>query len=310
MVLIGILQRNNTMLKKILILCFLLSGFLFSQQYSNDKYEKYVGTQLGKYPLTVSGLKDAISALDSGVVYISYPGLWDTTGLGSIKSNVTLSGWLFGIHYLGRIKLDRTKVSVTIGDTTDIVTITDNADNTHTSGKIGLRTYKYGDTWRGGQLEAYKNWGGTALDSYNSIFSLAAVVEGFSNSNIYTSGGAIRIKTGKNIISPGRVPTLIDFLTTNNVDSWLDPAFRMTQYGNFIAAQGIYANFQGDFLTPIDTNNTAYLFYGNGDYPSYFGGDLQADGDVIKFENMPSDSTSLTSGQLYYDSNGFVKRKF
>ena len=36
--------------------------------------------------LTVTGLKKAISALDSGVVYISYPGLWDTTGLGAIPN--------------------------------------------------------------------------------------------------------------------------------------------------------------------------------------------------------------------------------
>jgi hypothetical protein len=84
------------MLKKIFLLCFLLSGFIFTQQYTNEKYEKYIGTKLGKYPLTVTGLKKAISALDSGVVYISYPGLWDTTGLGAIPAKVGLQGYLFG----------------------------------------------------------------------------------------------------------------------------------------------------------------------------------------------------------------------
>ena len=53
-----------------------------------------------------------------------------------------------------------------------------------------------------------------------------------------------------------------------------------------------------------------YHFYAEGNYPSYFGGDLKSDGTSIKFENIPSDSTSLTTGQLYYDSSGFVKRKF
>ncbi|MGD8305729.1 MAG: hypothetical protein PVF17_03665 [Ignavibacteria bacterium] len=38
--------------------------------------------------------------------------------------------------------------------------------------------------------------------------------------------------------------------------------------------------------------------------------DLKADGDVIKFENLPSDSTGLATGQIYYDSNGFIKKKF
>ena len=58
------------------------------------------------------------------------------------------------------------------------------------------------------------------------------------------------------------------------------------------------------------TINTFYHFYGKGDYPSYFGGDLEADGDKIKFENLPSDSTGLSTGQFYFDSNGFLKRKF
>ncbi len=58
------------------------------------------------------------------------------------------------------------------------------------------------------------------------------------------------------------------------------------------------------------TIDTFYHFYGKGDFPSYFGGDLEADGNVIKLENLPSDSTGLATGQLYFDSNGFLKRKF
>lgn len=64
-----------------------------------------------------------------------------------------------------------------------------------------------------------------------------------------------------------------------------------------------------DAGVPISTA-TVYHFYGAGNWPSYLGGDLEADGDVIKFENMPSDSTGLNTGELYFDSNGFVKRKF
>ena len=34
------------------------------------------------------------------------------------------------------------------------------------------------------------------------------------------------------------------------------------------------------------------------------------DADSVKITNLPSDSTGLSPGQLYFDSNGFLKRKF
>ena len=45
-----------------LLLCILFTVSLFGQ-YTDEKYEKYVGYARGKYPLTLSGLQRAIAAV-------------------------------------------------------------------------------------------------------------------------------------------------------------------------------------------------------------------------------------------------------
>lgn len=94
----------------IFLLVFLVTTFTQAQQsiyymseidsvtghFIGETYTKWVGNADKKFPLTVAGLDSAISNLDSGIVYISYPGLWDTTGLGAIPSAVKIYGWLFG----------------------------------------------------------------------------------------------------------------------------------------------------------------------------------------------------------------------
>lgn len=85
-----------------LLLCILFTVSLFGQ-YTDEKYEKYVGYARGKYPLTLSGLQraiDAIEAVDSGVVNVAYPGV-DTTGLGAFSNKVYLRGWINGIEIVG-----------------------------------------------------------------------------------------------------------------------------------------------------------------------------------------------------------------
>lgn len=89
-------------MKKLMILCFLMLSGVGLAQYGNNSSEEYVfyvGTAIGKDPLTVAGLKAAIAkaaAMDSAIVEIAYPGLADTAGLGVTPSNVTLVGWLLG----------------------------------------------------------------------------------------------------------------------------------------------------------------------------------------------------------------------
>lgn len=65
-------------------------------QFIGETYTRLVGNADKKYPLTVTGLQNAIASLDSGDVYISYPGIWDTTGLGAIPNTINIWGWLFG----------------------------------------------------------------------------------------------------------------------------------------------------------------------------------------------------------------------
>ena len=51
---------------KILLSLFIflsLNPLVFSQQYSNEKYERYVGWQFGKYPPTQQGIQDAVNSL-------------------------------------------------------------------------------------------------------------------------------------------------------------------------------------------------------------------------------------------------------
>ena len=81
------------MKKLILFFIFLISAFCIAQ--TKEVYEKQVGYQVGKYPMTLQGLQQAINSLqnDSGVVYIAYPGI-DTTGVGALSVNISLRGWL------------------------------------------------------------------------------------------------------------------------------------------------------------------------------------------------------------------------
>jgi hypothetical protein len=101
------MKRFNAIL---FVLLFLLSGITFGQygRGSSEKYYREVGTALGTDSLNVNGLKKAIASLpDSGVVYINYPGLWDTTGLGTIPTNIKLNGYLFGKKIAHNIFYDR-----------------------------------------------------------------------------------------------------------------------------------------------------------------------------------------------------------
>ena len=71
-----------------------------------------------------------------------------------------------------------------------------------------------------------------------------------------------------------------------------------------------YGYYSDDVLAGTNVTNF-YHFYGKGDHPSYFGGDLEAEGDVIKFVNLPSDSSGLSTGDLWFNSTtGAIHRKF
>lgn len=308
------------MLKKIFLLCFLLSVFLFAQQYTNEKYEKYVGTKLGKYPLTVTGLKRAIAALDSGVIYISYPGLWDTTGLGQIPNKISLHGYLFGKHTIRANQI----FSVVIPDSVLMSDWQTGAFNSYTknANSFGFRQQSYyTKPWTKGhgnlfisQIDSnrFSGYNGdfianrfdaTLADidtTFSSNFSSIAVQA--NNSTYRVNGHAIPNLVGFDAAwmfnSPGKVDTVINYYGYRS---------RYTPWYTAVI-NNAYAFYSNSASYPAETN--FYHFYGNGNKPSYFGGNLQADGTSIKFENLPSDSTSLTTGHLYYDSSGFVKRKF
>ena len=52
-------------MKKLIIIFSLLifSSFVYPQQYSNEKYERYVGWANGKYPPTQQGIQEAVNSL-------------------------------------------------------------------------------------------------------------------------------------------------------------------------------------------------------------------------------------------------------
>ena len=52
-------------MKKLIIIfsLFIFLSFIFPQQYSNEKYERYVGWANGKYPPTQQGIQDAVNSL-------------------------------------------------------------------------------------------------------------------------------------------------------------------------------------------------------------------------------------------------------
>lgn len=334
------------MLKKIFLLCFLLSVFLFAQQYTYEKYEKYVGTKLGKYPLTLTGLKRAIASLDSGVVYISYPGLWDTTGLGTLPTKIQLNGWLFGdlINYFDSPSGLNRMVFTRGSDSLDQIYSSSLAENARNNG-----TYIFYDnklSWWG-NLMAVSFQRENALVVHPSSRTLNAdfltwvinkdnltysamnfqTVLFLKNPNATGYNTAAYMIGTSNLIAlrntaKGTIKDFIlsrhtiqmgsgDTLTVSNKIVGVQTDIQETG-GSTARLQGTYYAFHSNLSTPYVSRliGDKYHFYGEGNYPSYFGGDIQADGTSIKFENLPSDSTSLTTGQLYFDSSGFVKRKF
>ena len=103
-----------------------------AQAYKSEPFQRELGLQIGKLPLTAQGLQRAIQSLvDSGVVYIAYPGIWDTTGVGAIPAGIVIKGWLFG-EEVGLVNFD-------IDDSTGIAAYVEEA-------LIGYATEEYVNT--------------------------------------------------------------------------------------------------------------------------------------------------------------------
>lgn len=124
----------------------LLTSFSRAQNqpvYKSEPFVRELGLQIGKLPLTANGLQRAVQSLgDSGVVLISFPGVWDTAGVGAIPEGITLKGWLFGVE-IGTVNFEFDDSSgiaayveeALVGYATELwvtTTLTDYASKTHT----------------------------------------------------------------------------------------------------------------------------------------------------------------------------------
>lgn len=196
----------------------------------------------------------------------------DTTGYNSYQAigKVRIYPWT------NRVKLG--------GGDTLLVELNGSSDALNLSGQVTTRTYKNGttDTWRGGSFVGFRNFVGGAPVSDVVLLMLSGIIENTNISNLYAGGATMNIRTGKNFpASNGRVPTYFDFVTTYPTNTYLN-AFKIGQYGNVYAAQGVYAGYEGNLISgywsnPTDTTYITYLFNGKGNFPSYFGGVVNAE---------------------------------
>jgi hypothetical protein len=62
-----------------------------------------VGGDPYNYALKMEGIREALKDLDSGVVYVNYPGVNDTTGLGAIPAKKYVRGWISGKYTNGNV---------------------------------------------------------------------------------------------------------------------------------------------------------------------------------------------------------------
>jgi hypothetical protein len=66
-----------------------------------NPYFLEVGGDPYNYALKMEGIREALRDLDSGVVYVNYPGVNDTTGLGAIPAKKYIRGWIAGKYTNG-----------------------------------------------------------------------------------------------------------------------------------------------------------------------------------------------------------------
>lgn len=323
-------------MKKIFLILFLISSNIIAQSghsdigewkfYHNGNVESplinfidktnfiFVGGSDYNYPLTSTGLQNAVASIDSGVVYICYPGLWDTTGFSSIiaKNEISLQGWVMGnlITTIAKSKTN-TKAKILFNQTADDIKDTDTYYNPFVFlsrqdswwGTVGI----YGKFDKHTPISKQSSSRLMGMDmqvtvdtsyngTFNNIQSGQAHINSKSDSSSYNVANAVSNiwQLGNNYAQQYQpnayywmngIDGYFDWQAgSDTVTSTLGISFYKARIG---LAAGVYFNSNYyHFHSVIPSNlssrmlngKLAYHFYGNGDYPSYFGGDLIVDG--------------------------------
>ena len=272
-------------------------------QFIGESFTRYVGMADKKYPLTVTGLQNAIASLDSGIVYIAHPGLWDTTGLGTMPDNITLSGWLWGNLYTF-LSNDGETLNQTNGQDIFI-----NRRRSHNWwGAMTNENYLSTEIFIDAGETNYQMLGQVnrifiTMDSlvYNERSTPSQNGVYFYPTNVATIGGNASLVGSENFIffSSDITATIPNVTMNSNVMDWVPIGVSGALFNGAanLTITNVYGykNSGGSWSTPgtIGTvyhfyadgtsfaasgTPTQYLFYGKGDYPSWFGGDVRTAG--------------------------------
>lgn len=326
-------------MKNIFLIIFLLSQLFYAQTFYQsqfegaeidssidltigDPYVRFVGTQTSKYPLTATGLKNAIASLDSGEVFIAYPGIWDTTGLGALKSTVTLNGWILG-KYVRRygttsaFRFTRTG-NLVIGN--DYFGATD--DPRLYLATSGAENFFLSDTYF-----TSANGGGFALGhSRGTSLAPVGLSAGDNCGSFYWRG----MRSNGTWTNVARIQVVTEqALTTSAIGSYMGfevgstgTASRLERMriagSGFIGIGTTVPNKQLEINS--STGNNLRLTYNdnNGSAANYSDFSVSSTGDLTIGASggqiilpMVSDSTQCTTGQLWFNSTtGAIHRKF
>lgn len=250
-------------MKKLILLLFMIiwTSAVFAQ--TGEVYERSVGTQHGKYPLTVTGLRSAIASLDTGVVYVAYPGILDTAGVGAIPSTVKVHGWLFGDIVVFNESVFQNMILNTDISRGAIFRNTYSGSAPISGHKVGLWSISGLEREGGYTLAAWQVI--SAADFELKMISADTVTNVYGTRNTFALG------------------SYSDFLITNyygHTNFWWAPSGS----GAITNWYSYYSSL--DNIPGALTITNGYHFYGAGDYPSYFGGDVEAAGTLKATEEM------------------------
>lgn len=286
-----------------------------------DNFFRQVGGAPKNYPLTVQGLKDAIASLDSGTVYVSYPGLWDTTGLNYTKFSVAITGWFKGnyVEYLNKSTTTYNKkyffgeqTAIKEANTIDYsyskFTLADSRISWHAILRINAIQNQNSKIYNANSqtLALYNrvDVNPTSGLSYNAgamqntiIFDNASCSGYAAGQSYSTYTNAMAFKNVKNgtLWMLNLNDSYIDFgsggaLTTTNGASGY--SFRIGSIGSGASLGGNFYAYRSDLSTNIaKLTGTKYHFYGLGNQPSYFGGSVNANAGFCYFTDAQASDT-------------------
>jgi hypothetical protein len=189
--------------------------FSAKDKHGNPNYVE-VGGDPYNYSLKMEGIREALKSIDSGVVYVNYPGVDDTTGLGAIPAKKYIRGWIAGKYTNGNAI---TSFGNDIYLTNGILRLKlDSLQTVYAPQWSGTSTGLNASTAR--TSLSLNNVENTALSTWagsTNITTLGTITSGTWNAGAVTSSG--NITAGSRFLAPNGTNSVPAYSFTNKTNS-------------------------------------------------------------------------------------------